>query len=188
MPDFFVYSRDAPGTAHLRADGSLLEEHWSYMDAFADAMVARGPTLREDRETPTGSLHVLSLPDSDAAREFVAQEPNNRAGVYAEHLAYRFENLLGRTMWEFRGAADDPRFLVIARGDAMRHRPEVLPGAQREWLILHGTLAGLDDAAPAGAALAVRAPDRAGARALVGKAVDHLPDVEIHDWEFGGRR
>jgi uncharacterized protein YciI len=114
--DFFVYSRDVAGTA-LRADKELLEEHWSYMDAFAESMIARGPTLAADRETATGSLHVLGLPGVDAAREFVAREPNNRAGVYADHFIWRFENLLGRTMWAFSRVADEPRFLIIARSD-----------------------------------------------------------------------
>jgi uncharacterized protein YciI len=102
MLDVFVYSRDAAGTAALRDDDELLEEHWSYMDGFAESMIARGPTLGTDRETATGSLHVLGLPSVDAAHEFVAREPNNRAGVYAEHSVWRFENLLGRTMWECR--------------------------------------------------------------------------------------
>ena len=45
MLDFFVYSRDAAGTAALRDDDQLLEKHWSYMDGFAESMIARGPTL-----------------------------------------------------------------------------------------------------------------------------------------------
>ena len=73
------------------------------MDGFAESMIARGPTLDSDRETATGSLHVLALPSVEAVREFVALEPNNRAGVYEEHLVWRFENLLGRSMWEFPG-------------------------------------------------------------------------------------
>ena len=68
--DFFVYSRDAAGTAELRNDLELLEEHWSYMDRFADSMIARGPTLGSNRETATGSLHVVGLPSIEAAREF----------------------------------------------------------------------------------------------------------------------
>ena len=112
--DFFVYSRDAPGAEVLRDDAGLLEEHWSYMDGFADAMIARGPTLASDRETATGSLHVLGLPSVAAATEFVEQEPNNRAGVYAEHGLWVFENVLGRTMWDFTADAREPRFLVIA--------------------------------------------------------------------------
>lgn len=85
------------------------------MDGFAESMIARGPTLGTDRTTATGSLHVLGLPSVDAAHEFVAREPNSRAGIYAEHSIWRFENLLGRTMWEFSGEADEPRFLIIAR-------------------------------------------------------------------------
>jgi uncharacterized protein YciI len=181
--DFFVYSRDAAGTAALRDDRELLEEHWSYMDGFAESMIARGPTFGPDRETATGSLHVLGLPSVDAVHEFVAREPNNRAGVYAEHSIWRFENLLGRTMWEFSGAAGEPRFLVIARGNSVA--PEHLCNALRERVILYGALSTLDDAAPAGVALALQARDRQAVAALLDGV---FAEVEIHDWEFGGRR
>ena len=183
MPDFLVYSRDAPGTAALRDDAALLEEHWSYMDAFAGTMIARGPTLAADRETATGSLHVLGLPSVEAAREFVAHEPNERAGVYAEHSVWRFENLLGRTMWEFPGAPGELRFLVIGSGRAVP--PERLSTELQERLILHGALTPLDDAGPGGVALAVQARDRGALGAL---GLDAFPDAEIHDWELGGRR
>ena len=93
------------------------------MDRFAESMIARGPTLDTDRETATGSLHVLALPSVHAAREFVALEPNNRAGVYGEHSVWRFENLLGRSMWEFSGQAAEPRFLIIGRSPLGAARP-----------------------------------------------------------------
>ena len=85
--EFFVYSRDAAGTGELRDDLELLEEHWSYMDRFAESMIARGPTLDADRETATGSLHVLALPGADSVHEFVALEPNNLAGIYGVHCS-----------------------------------------------------------------------------------------------------
>jgi hypothetical protein len=66
---FFVYSRDAAGTAELRDDQELLEQHWSYIDRFAEWMIARGPTLDTNRETVTPSLHVLALPGADAVRQ-----------------------------------------------------------------------------------------------------------------------
>jgi hypothetical protein len=197
--DFFVYSRDAAGTGALRDDDDLLEEHWSYMDGFAQSMIARGPTFSTDRETVTGSLHVIGLPSVDAMHEFVAREPNNRRGVYAEHLLWRFENLLGRTMWEFSAAADEPRFLIIARSHRGRraresHRP--VPPASisaelRERLILYGALTTLDDTELNGVALAVQARDRQAVTALLEDedvGLDAFPDIEIHDWEFGGRR
>jgi uncharacterized protein len=190
--DFFVYSRDAPGTTELRNDGQLLEEHWSYMDGFAESMIARGPTLDTDRETATGSLHVLALPSVDAAREFVALEPNNRAGLYREHLIRRFENLLGRSMWEFSGQAGEPRFLVL--GGSRARRPaaaETLPAELMERLILYGALATLDGAEPAGIALALEAQDREAVAALVEDertGLGALSEFELHNWEFGGRR
>jgi uncharacterized protein len=186
--DFFVYSRDAAEAGPLRDDPELLEQHWSYMDGFGDSMIARGPTLTADRETATGSLHVLALPSVAAAHEFVAREPNNRAGVYAEHSVWRFDNLLGRTMWEFPNAAGEPRFLVIARSSQPTPLDALAPEL-RERLILYGSLTMVDDEEWAGVALAVQAPDRERLAALLEAALALAgPDVEIHDWEFGGRR
>jgi uncharacterized protein len=162
--DFFVYSR----AAQVDHDPALDEEHWAYMDRFADAMVARGPTLAADRETWTGSVHILDLPSADAARDFVEREPYNRAGLFEHHTIRRFKNLLGRTMWEAPEASDDPRFLVIAERATAPLPPERL--------IIHGELL-----APAGVVLALQAPTREAVARL-------LSGGEIHDWEFGGRR
>jgi uncharacterized protein YciI len=190
--DFFVYSRDAADTADLRDDQALLEEHWSYMDRFAASMIARGPTLGTDRETATGSLHVLALPSVDAVREFVALEPNNRAGVYGEHSVWRFENLLGRSMWEFSGQPAEPQFLIVSRSHLGRPLPaETLPAELLERLVLYGALATLDGAEPVGVALAVQAPDRAAVDALIEDermGLGPWSAVEVHNWEFGGRR
>jgi len=190
--DFFVYSRDAADAADLRADQALLEEHWSYMDRFAESMIARGPTLDSDREIATGSLHVLALRSVDAIREFVALEPNNRAGVYAEHVVWRFENLLGRSMWEFPGQSAERRFLIIGRSH--RELPaslETLPAELLERLIIYGTLTTLDGGEPAGVALAVQAADREALDALMEDeriGLRMFPEIEVHNWEFGGRR
>jgi len=186
-----VYSRDAADTADLRDDQELLEEHWSYMDRFAQSMIARGPTLDIDRETATGSLHVLALPSVDAAREFVALEPNNRAGVYGEHLVWRFENLLGRSMWEFSGQPAESRFLIIGRSHLGRPvSAETLPAGLLERLVLYGALTTLDGAEPVGVALALQVPDREAVDALIEDertGLGAFSEVEVHNWEFGGR-
>jgi uncharacterized protein YciI len=181
--DFFVYSRAARTAADGDHPAALDEAHWSYMDEYADTMVARGPTLAADRATWTGSLHILDLPSAEAARAFAEHEPYNRAGLFGEHVIRRFENRLGRTMWEVAGQpSDDPRFLVLAHGG------EWGPPA-REGLIVGGTLLAPDGTQPAGIAVVVQAPDRETAAAVLGEqgAGPHL-DVEIHDWEPGGRR
>lgn len=195
--DFLIYSRSTPAAAVADDDPELNEQHWTYMDDFSDGMTARGPTLGTDRQTWTGSLHVVDLPDPSAAREFVAREPYNQAGLFEEHLTWRFANLLGRTMWQFADAEDEPRFLVLAhlatavpRGQRMMRLAE-LPPELRGRLLLYGELRNLEDDEPAGAAMAVQAPTREALDALLedaGAGLAHGADVEIHDWEFGGRR
>ncbi len=162
------------------------------MDRFAESMIARGPTLDTKRQTATGSLHVLALSGVDAVREFVALEPNNLAGVYREHLVWRFENLLGRSMWEFPGQAAEPRFLLIGPSHLGRSVPAgSLPADLLRRLILYGALTTLDDGEPAGVALALEASDRDAVDALLEDehtGLGALSEVEIHNWEFGGRR
>jgi hypothetical protein len=149
------------------------------MDQFADGMTARGPTVAADRESWTGSLHIVDLPSVEAAHQFVEREPYNRAGLFEEHLIRRFNNLLGRTMWEFPGGTDDPRFLVIA------HALPNLTALSPDRLIVHGELLTLDEAMPTGVALALQAPTRQEVDALLSGGD---LDAQVLDWEFGGRR
>jgi uncharacterized protein YciI len=97
----------------------LTEAHWSFMDAYADAMIARGPTLNEDGTAATGSMHIVDLPNEEAARAFAFDEPNYWAGVYEDAMIRRWRNELGRTMWEFEGdPTANQRLLVIGHGTA----------------------------------------------------------------------
>jgi len=193
--EFFVYSRAAPGAADIDSP-ALNEEHWAYMDRFADGMIARGPTLAADRATWTGSVHIVDLPSAEAAHRFVEREPYNCAGLYEEHLIRRFDNLLGRTMWEFPEAPDEPRFLVIAhaQAEAGENAPAVpLPDVSlpRDCLIVHGELLSPDGARRVGVVLALHAPTRQAVDTLLGSGrarLDEHLDVQVLDWEFGGRR
>jgi uncharacterized protein YciI len=54
-------------------------------------MIGRGPTLTPDRTTWTGSMHMVDLPDAQAARVFAFQEPYYRAGVYGQVLVRRWQ-------------------------------------------------------------------------------------------------
>lgn len=195
--DFLVYSRSAPVAGDSEDDPELDEKHWSYMDGFAAGMTARGPTLRTDRQTWSGSMHVVDLPDPNAARDFVSREPYNQAGLFEEHCIWRFANYLGRTMWQFVSTADEPRFLVLAQATADRAtdpRPVAVTNLApqlRERLVVYGALRDLDNGELAGVALAVQVPTRAALDALLGDGRAGIADygnVAIHDWEFGGRR
>src|ERR1051326_1586027 len=113
--EFFCYHRDRPGSLTLREE--LLEEHHAYMDGYSAERIARGPPRAGDGDTPTGSGHIVDLPDPAAARAFAFDEPNYQAGVYRDVLLRRWRNLLGRTMWDFPGGrAGGNRYLVLGLG------------------------------------------------------------------------
>jgi uncharacterized protein YciI len=180
--EFLCYHRDRPGSVALRDE--LLEEHWSYMDRYASEMIARGPTLADDGNTPTGSLHILDLPDPAAARRFAFDEPNYQAGVYRDVLLRRWRNTLGRTMWEFPvGQTGGNRYLVLGLGAGEAADLAVPPGVAE--LIAYGPLLSDDGATWLGTAVLVRAPDAETARALL--APDRYAAIEVHNWQFGGR-
>ncbi|WP_445527643.1 YciI family protein [Streptomyces cyslabdanicus] len=181
--EFFCYHRDRPGSLPLRHE--KLEEHWSYMDRFAKEMIARGPTLAEDGETPTGSVHILDLPDPAAARAFAFDEPNYQSGVYRDVLLLRWRNTLGRTMWDFPGGrTGGDRYLVLGLGAGQDAADPAAP-PDRDELIAYGPLLSDDGAARLGTAALVRAPDPDTARAVLAPA--RYADVEVHAWRFGGR-
>jgi uncharacterized protein len=167
------------------------------MDQFAEGMIARGPTLGADRETWTGSIHIVDLASAEAAREFIEREPYNRAGLFDDHIIRRFKNLLGRTMWQSSGGSVERRFFVIAEvaAEAGEHATAVLlpdfTALPRERLIVHGELLTPDDATPTGVVLALQAPTRESVAALLREGQASLEerfDVQILDWQFGGRR
>jgi uncharacterized protein YciI len=180
--EFFCYHRDRPGSLELRDE--LVEKHWAYMDGYARELIARGPTLADDDETPTGSVHIIDLPDPAAARAFAFDEPNYQAGAYQDVLLRRWRNELGRTMWDFPdGRNGGRRYLVLGLGSG--------PGADlaappdRDNLIAYGPLLSDDGTAWLGTAALVRAPDPDAARAVL--TPDRYAAIEVRNWRFGGR-
>ncbi|MFF1682768.1 YciI family protein [Streptomyces sp. NPDC058256] len=180
--EFFCYHRDRPGSGKLRDE--LLEDHWSYMDGYAAEMIARGPTLADDGETATGSVHILDLPDPATARAFAFDEPNYQAGVYRDVLLRRWRNLLGLTMWDFPGGrTGGNRYLVLGLGSG--EAVDLVVPRDRDELIAYGPLLSDDGATWLGTAVLLRAPDPDTARAVLTQ--DEYADIEVHDWYFGGR-
>jgi uncharacterized protein YciI len=181
--EFFCYHRDRPGSMGLRAE--LMEEHWSYMDRYAAQLIARGPTLAADGDTATGSVHIVDLPDPASARAFAFAEPNYQAGVYRDVLLRRWRNTLGRTMWDFPGGrADGNRYLVLGFGAGPAADLTVPPYPDE--LIAYGSLLSDDGTIWLGTAVLVRAPDPDLARAVL--TPNRYADIEVHHWQFGGRR
>ncbi|MFE0510544.1 YciI family protein [Streptomyces sp. NPDC058964] len=181
--EFFCYHRDRAASAALRDE--LIEEHWSYMDGYATQLIARGPTFAGDGDTPTGSVHIVDLPDPTAARAFAFDEPNFQTGVYRDVLLRRWRNLLGRTMWDFPGGrTGGNRYLVLGLGTGQGVDLALPP--DREELIAFGPLLSDDAGTWLGTVALVRAPDPDEARDVL--TPEGYAEIEVHDWEFGGRR
>jgi uncharacterized protein len=180
--EYFCFHRDRPGSGELR--DSLIEEHWAYMDQYAKEMIARGPTLSDDGEIATGSVHILDLPDPAAARAFAFEEPNHQAGVYRDVMLRRWRNRLGRTMWDFPGGrTGGRRYLVLGLGAGPAADLELPP--DRDELVAYGPLLSDDGDTWLGTAALVRAVDAETARAVL--TPDQYAAVEVHNWQFGGR-
>jgi len=180
--EFLCHHRDRPGSLALR--DALVEDHWSYMDRYAKELIARGPTLSDDGDTPTGSVHILDLPDPAAARAFAFDEPNYQAGVYRDVLLRRWRNMLGRTMWDFPGGrTGGNRYLVLGLGTGQAVDLALPPGSDE--LIAYGPLLSDDGTTWLGTAALLRAPDPETARAVLTR--DRYADIEVHNWQFGGR-
>lgn len=199
--EYFFYCRDKPGMAAERK--AIVEQHWSFMDRYADTMIARGPTMTDDGAAVTGSMHMLDLPDAEAARVFAFEEPYYKAGVYAEVLVRRCRNAMERTMWEFEGDPDNnQRFLVIGHGkpgmsdtrDGLLedHRRYFIERGYQEKFIARGPLWSDDGEEWVGSEFILELPDRAAVDAFLADepytCAGLYESIEIHRWRFGGRR
>ena len=179
--EFFCYHRDRPGSTALRTQ--MVEDHWSYMDKFAATMIARGPTFTTDG-TLTGSVHILGLPDAAAARAFAFEEPGYQAGAYRDVLLLRWQNVLGRTMWDFSsGGPGNNRYLVL--GFTREPSEDPVEFEVHNQLIAAGPLLSDDGSLVLGAAVLLEAPDAEAALMIL--PTNRYVGIEAHQWRFGGR-
>jgi uncharacterized protein len=95
---YFVWGVDSDAAAEQLE--LLAEVHWTYMDEYADRLVARGPTLSPDGKAHTGSVHVLAADGAKEAHRFAFDEPYSLAGVYSSVTVTRFHSALTGTMWD----------------------------------------------------------------------------------------
>jgi len=161
----------------------MVEQHWSYMDRFVSSMIARGPTFANDG-TLTGSVHILDLPDPATARAFAFDEPCYQAGAYRDVLLRRWHNVLGRTMWDFRGGRPgNNQYLVLGFTPEPAATATALP--RSEELIVGGPLLSDDGSLVLGAAVLLEAPGPDEARKFLSD--DRFTGIEVHQWRFGGR-
>ena len=93
-------------------------------------------------------------------------------------------NVLGRTLWDLPGGREGgARYLVLGFGSG--EAVDLVP-PRHDDLIAYGPLLSDDGAAWLGTVALVSALDSDAARGVL--SVDRYAGVEVHQWEFGGRR
>jgi len=183
--DFFCYHRDRADSLALRME--LHEAHWSYMDGYAEQMIARGPVFTHGEDQALGSVHILTLPDPAAARAFAFEEPGYQAGMFRDVMVRRWRNELGRTMGEFGGGRpEEDGYLVLGLGGPVTLAEVVDVPKDPAGLIAYGPLLSDDGQSWLGTVALLRADSAEAARAVLDEA--RYAEVEVHGWEFGGRR
>ncbi|MFG3407396.1 YciI family protein [Streptomyces sp. NPDC048142] len=159
------------------------------MDRFADRLILRGPTLSDDGEEHTGSVHVIDLADRAAAVRFATEEPFWKAGLYREFMAAPVVVLMHR-----QPAADVLYTLVTAHWYPHAHTPgdaeQRLAAADTDGRPSFVAVLVDDQDRTTGLIAAVRAlPDEA--RRLVQPLADRLAGGPVpltsQRWQRGGR-
>jgi len=172
--EFLFYCRDKPDVAALLERN--VEAHWSFMDGYADRLLTRGPTLSDDGEEHTGSLHIVRLSGVAETEIFAYQEPFYRAGVYGSVTILRWQDKLGRSIRDFQPLSDDPLFLVIGPGT-----PDL--ARLRDRSAAYGWTKAIGQTAWTGFAAILQAPSRD----TIDTLLTYTPAAEIRRWRVGGR-
>jgi len=88
---FVFHLLDKPGSTALRT--AIRPAHKAYLAQVADRIAFAGPLLSDDGKTLIGSLLAIDFASREAARQWQADEPFTRAGVYASGSVLPFTNL-----------------------------------------------------------------------------------------------
>ena len=89
---FMVQCFDKPDSLALRQ--ATRPAHLEHLKGKLDHVIAAGPLLAEDGETPIGSGYVLDFADKAAVEAFFAADPYVKAGLYASVTIHPYKKIL----------------------------------------------------------------------------------------------
>ncbi|NIY75262.1 YciI family protein [Thalassospira sp. HF15] len=89
---FYIRCVDKPG--HFDVRKANREDHLAYIKGgFTDRIVAAGPTLDPDMEGMNGSVFIIEFDSIDDAREFAANDPYAKAGLFESVVIRPFKKV-----------------------------------------------------------------------------------------------
>lgn len=89
---FYIRCVDKPG--HLDVRKANRDDHLAYIKGgFAERIVAAGPTLDPDMEGMNGSVFIIEFDAIEDAREFAANDPYAKAGLFESVVIRPFKKV-----------------------------------------------------------------------------------------------
>lgn len=77
---YMFHCTDKAGAAQVRLDNR--PAHLAYLEANVNRVFAAGPLLSDDGQGMVGSLLIVDCADEAAAKDFAANDPYARAGLF----------------------------------------------------------------------------------------------------------
>ncbi|MCC9621026.1 YciI family protein [Thalassospira sp. MA62] len=89
---FYIRCVDKPGHSQVRQQNR--DAHLAYIKSgFADRIVAAGPTLDPDMDGMNGSVIIIEFDSIEDAREFSANDPYAKAGLFESVIIRPFKKV-----------------------------------------------------------------------------------------------
>ena len=93
MPLFLINSRDKAGAQELRLANR--QSHLEWAGEYRHKIAMAGPVLSDDGETMIGSTFVIEFESLEDARDWAADDPYAKAGVFDRTESIPFIWLIG---------------------------------------------------------------------------------------------
>ena len=190
---FLVHGRDGAQFDGGPDPDACDEAHQAYMDGWLPRLTARGPTLSEDGEQHTGSVHVVEVDDVATARRFASEEPYASCGWQTDVSVQPFLPAVTGTMWD-RRLPDPERPAAFVRAswtprpleaDDLSSLVRRLGPSLGHWLFAGLLLTDRGDRSAGFAGSIDLSTEQL--RSLAGDALGVDAVVEVHRWRRGGR-
>jgi uncharacterized protein YciI len=189
-----IYCWDRPGAAEARR--VLLPEQQRYVKSFAERVIGYGHFVSDDGREALGTSFFMQLDDRAAADAFLADEPLNKAGLYARVEVHRWSNSFQKRAADYarkglqQFLCTGPKTGTPEFFRRHLHAHESYFAAYGDSFIFRGPIRSADGADNIGTALLLELPDRAAAEAFwnnepFARNGGYRRDARIVRWVFG---
>jgi uncharacterized protein len=175
---------------------AALEEQKLYVAGFGERIIGYGHFVSDDGAETLGTSFFMQLDDRAAADAFIANEPMNKAGVFARVEIHRWSNSFGKREADYRRKGLQ-QFLCTGPKTAAPelyrehlHAHESYFASYADSFIFRGPSRSADGTENIGTALLLELPDRAAADKFwneepFAKNGGYARDARIVRWVWG---